>query len=121
MDGYVYTTDDLEDFGNQSSCLDDNEEVVLFRSLEHELESLVQRYKVPADELHQLFEVREKREMKNTPCIHGLTVCVTMLDVFVYHSDTNNLTLRGLGKEDWVSTHYCDCWPVHAIIICLLL
>lgn len=57
MDGHVFTTDDFEDFGNQSSYLEDNEEIVLFRSLEHELESLVQRYRVPADELQQLFEV----------------------------------------------------------------
>ena len=49
--------DDYEDFGNQGVGLEDNEEVTLFRSLEHELESLVQRYRVPPDELQQLFEV----------------------------------------------------------------
>ena len=53
--------DDYEDFGNQSSGLEDNEEVTLFRSLEHELESLVQRYRVPPDELQQLFEVRYQK------------------------------------------------------------
>lgn len=75
MDGHIYTTDDIEDFGNQNNCLDDNEEVVLFRSLEHELESLVQRYKVPADELQQLFEVcKRENETHTLPvsmiCIH---------------------------------------------------
>lgn len=50
--------DDYEDFGNQGVGPEDNEEVALFRSLEHELESLVQRYRVPPDELQQLFEVR---------------------------------------------------------------
>ena len=49
--------DDYEDFGNQGVGLEDNDEVTLFRSLEHELESLVQRYRVPPDELRQLFEV----------------------------------------------------------------
>ena len=51
------TRDDFEDFGSQNGTLEDNEEVTLFRSLEHELESLVQRYRVPPDELQQLFEV----------------------------------------------------------------
>ena len=51
--------DDYEDFGNQSVGQEDNEEVALFRSLEHELESLVQRYRVPPDELRQLFEVSD--------------------------------------------------------------
>ena len=51
--------DDYEDFGNQGAGLEDNEEVTLFRSLEHELESLVQRYRVPPDELQQLFEVSD--------------------------------------------------------------
>jgi hypothetical protein len=51
--------DDYEDFGNQGVGLEDNEEVALFRSLEHELESLVQRYRVPTDELRQLFEVSD--------------------------------------------------------------
>ena len=51
--------DDYEDFGNQGVGLEDNEEVALFRSLEHELESLVQRYRVPPDELQQLFEVSD--------------------------------------------------------------
>lgn len=49
--------DDYEDYGNQGTGLEDHEEVALFRSLEHELESLVQRYRVPPDELRQLFEV----------------------------------------------------------------
>ena len=58
MDPDIIYAGDFEDVGNQSSYLEDNDEVVLFRSLEHELESLVQRYRVPPDELQQLFEVQ---------------------------------------------------------------
>ncbi len=36
----------------------DNETVVLFRDLEHELEVLTQRYHVPPEDLAQLFHVR---------------------------------------------------------------
>ena len=56
--------DDYEDFGNQGVGLEDHEEVALFRSLEHELESLVQRYRVPPDELQQLFEVSNRHRMQ---------------------------------------------------------
>ena len=63
MDDHVYEPDDYEDFGNQSGYHDDNDEVVLFRSLEHELESLVQRYRVPPNELQQLFEVKSNHSV----------------------------------------------------------
>ena len=66
---HVYTTDDFEDFGIQSSNLEDNEEVALFRSLEHELESLVQRYRVPPDELQQLFEVSQVGGLAAWSCL----------------------------------------------------
>ena len=68
MGDHVYETDDYEDFGNQGSYQDDNDEVALFRSLEHELESLVQRYRVPPDELQQLFEVKSDHSVACERC-----------------------------------------------------
>ena len=62
--GSMDPRDDYEDFGNQGVGLEDHEEVALFRSLEHELESLVQRYRVPPDELQQLFEVSNRHRMQ---------------------------------------------------------
>lgn len=53
-------TDGIEAYYEDSGALQplsDNDTVVLFRDLEHELEGLVQRYHVPPGDLEKLFQV----------------------------------------------------------------
>lgn len=49
--------DDLTDIGSHTSGRETNEEISLVQDLERELGAIVQRYRVPPDELQQLFEV----------------------------------------------------------------
>ena len=50
--------DDLTDTGSHASGHETNsEEISLVQDLERELGAVVQRYRVPPDELQQLFEV----------------------------------------------------------------
>lgn len=49
--------DDLSDYGIQTVGPENNEEISLIQDLERELGSVVQRHRVPPDELQQLFEV----------------------------------------------------------------
>ena len=51
--------DDLSDFGSNTSGLEGgNEEISLIQDLERELGAVVQRHRIPPDELQQLFEVQ---------------------------------------------------------------
>lgn len=48
---------DLTDFGSNTAGTQTNEEISLVQDLERELGAVVQRHRVPPDELQQLFEV----------------------------------------------------------------
>ena len=49
--------EDISDFGSQASSHESSEEVSLVQDLERELGAVVQRHRIPPDELQQLFEV----------------------------------------------------------------
>ena len=48
---------DITDFGSQATGPESSEEISLIQDLERELGAVVQRHRVPPDELQQLFEV----------------------------------------------------------------
>ena len=48
---------EITDFGNQATNPESCDDISLIQDLERELGSVVQRHRVPPDELQQLFEV----------------------------------------------------------------
>lgn len=49
--------EDITDFGSQATSSESSEESSLIQDLERELGAVVQRHRIPPDELQQLFEV----------------------------------------------------------------
>lgn len=49
--------DDLTSYGSRAAGTESNEEISLVQDLERELGAVVQRHRIPPDELQQLFEV----------------------------------------------------------------
>lgn len=49
--------EDISDYGSQATSPESSEEVSLIQDLERELGTVVQRHRIPPDELQQLFEV----------------------------------------------------------------
>ncbi len=49
--------EDISDFGSQATSPESSEEMSLIQDLERELGAVVQRHRIPPDELQQLFEV----------------------------------------------------------------
>ena len=49
--------EDITDFGSQATSPESSEEISLIQDLERELGAVVQRHRIPPDELQQLFEV----------------------------------------------------------------
>lgn len=49
--------EDISDYGSQATSSESSEEVSLIQDLERELGAVVQRHRIPPDELQQLFEV----------------------------------------------------------------
>lgn len=50
--------EDITDFGSQATSSESSEEISLIQDLERELGAVVQRHRIPPDELQQLFEVK---------------------------------------------------------------
>lgn len=63
--------EDITDFGSQATSSESSEEVSLIQDLERELGAVVQRHRIPPDELQQLFEVK-KNGMERADCTNNL-------------------------------------------------